>query len=110
MAEKATIGNVEVTAVIDMVPPPREPSAMFPDVPADAWAAYQDTLEDGQLQLYYGVFLLKTSEHVIWWTPAWAPAHTPTAATLPATSTRNSALTWSPTWASTTPTSAPATP
>ena len=65
MADKATIGNVEVTAVIDMVPPPREPSAMFPGVPADAWAAYEDTLEDGQLQLYYGVFLLKTSEHVI---------------------------------------------
>lgn len=65
MADKATIGNVEVTAVIDMVPPPREPSAMFPDVSADAWANYQDTLEDGQLQLYYGVFLLKTSEHVI---------------------------------------------
>ena len=61
MADKATIGNVEVTAVIDMVPPPREPSAMFPDVPADAWASYQDTLEDGQLQLYYGVFLLKTT-------------------------------------------------
>ena len=62
---KATIGNVEVTAVIDMVPPPRELSAMFPDVPNDAWANYQDTLEDGQLQLYYGVFLLKTEEHVI---------------------------------------------
>ena len=56
MADRATIGNVEVTAVIDMVPPSREPSAMFPDVPADAWATHQDSLENGQLQLYYGVF------------------------------------------------------
>ena len=58
MAEKATIGNVEVTAVLDMVPPPREPSAMFPDVPASAWEAYQDTLENGMLQLYYGAFVV----------------------------------------------------
>ena len=47
MADQAAIGNVKATAVIDMVPPPREPSAMFPDVPAAAWDAYQDTLEDG---------------------------------------------------------------
>ena len=65
MADRATIGNVEVTAVIDMVPPSREPSAMFPDVPADAWATHQDSLENGQLQLYYGVFLLKSMDDVI---------------------------------------------
>ena len=33
MSEKGMIGNVEVIAVIDMIPPAREPSAMFPDVP-----------------------------------------------------------------------------
>ena len=38
---------------------------MFPDVPAGAWADYADTLEDGQLQLYYGVFLLKSQDDVI---------------------------------------------
>lgn len=58
MADKAKIGNVEITAVIDMVPPPREPSAMFPDVSVSAWGDYQDTLEDGQLQLYYGIFVV----------------------------------------------------
>ena len=31
---------------------------MFPDVPASAWEAYQDTLENGMLQLYYGAFVV----------------------------------------------------
>lgn len=65
MADKGKIGNVELTAVIDMVPPPREPSAMFPDVPASAWEAYPDALENGQLQLYYGVFLVQTPDKTI---------------------------------------------
>jgi glyoxylase-like metal-dependent hydrolase (beta-lactamase superfamily II) len=65
MADKAKIGNVEITAVIDMVPPPREPSAMFPDVPASAWSNYKDTLEDGQLQLYYGVFVVRSQGKTI---------------------------------------------
>ena len=58
MADKAMIGNMELTTVIDMVPPSRAPSAMFPEVPAAAWEPYKDTLEDGQLQLYYGVLVL----------------------------------------------------
>ena len=37
MADRVTVGDAEIIAVIDMVPPPREPSAMFPDVPTDAW-------------------------------------------------------------------------
>ncbi len=65
MAEKATIGNVEVTAVLDMVPPPREPSAMFPDVPESAWEAYQATLENGMLQLYYGAFVVMSQGKTI---------------------------------------------
>ena len=58
MADKAKIGDVQLTAVVDMVPPARQPSAMFPEVPPAAWDPYKDTLEDGQLQLYYGVLLL----------------------------------------------------
>ena len=58
MSEKGMIGNVEVIAVIDMIPPAREPSAMFPDVPASAWDAHQDSLENGMLQLYYGAFVV----------------------------------------------------
>ena len=58
MADKIKVGDAEITAVIDMVPPLREPSAMFPEVPASAWAQYQDVLENGQLQLYYGAFVV----------------------------------------------------
>ena len=58
MSEKGMIGNVEVIAVIDMIPPAREPSAMFPDVPASAWDAHQDSIENGMLQLYYGAFVV----------------------------------------------------
>jgi glyoxylase-like metal-dependent hydrolase (beta-lactamase superfamily II) len=38
---------------------------MFPEVPAAAWEPYKDTLEDGQLQLYYGVFVLSTGTSTI---------------------------------------------
>lgn len=65
MAERATVGEVEIIAVLDMVPPPREPSAMFPDVPAAAWEQYQDTLENGQLQLYYGAFVVMSQGKTI---------------------------------------------
>jgi len=65
MADKGKIGNVELTAVIDMVPPAREPSAMFPDVPNSAWDAYPDALENGQLQLYYGIFVVQTPDKTI---------------------------------------------
>ena len=60
MADKVTVGNVEITAVLDMVPLPRDPSAMFPDVPAGDWAGHADALEGGRLQLYYGVFLVRS--------------------------------------------------
>ena len=60
MADKVTVGNVEITAVIDMVPPPRDPSVMFPDVAAGDWAGYQDVLEGGQLQLYFGCFVVRS--------------------------------------------------
>lgn len=60
MADKVTVGNVEIMAVLDMVPPPRAPEVMFPDVPEEDWGQYQDTLEDGQLQLYYGVWVLRS--------------------------------------------------
>ena len=65
MADKATIGDFEMTAVIDMVPPSRTPSAMFPEVPESAWEPYKDALEDGQLQLYDGVLVLVSSDRTI---------------------------------------------
>ena len=65
MADKATVGNVEITAVIDMVPPPRAPEVMFPDVASEDWAPYQDILEEGQLQLYYGVWVVRSQGKTI---------------------------------------------
>ena len=60
MADKVTVGNVEITAVIDMVPPPRDPAVMFPDVAAGDWTRYQDVLEGGQLQMYFGCFVVRS--------------------------------------------------
>jgi len=66
MADRVTVGDAEIVAVIDMVPPPGEPSAMFPDVPADAWGPYrEEVLTDGQLQLYYGCFVIRSQGQVI---------------------------------------------
>jgi glyoxylase-like metal-dependent hydrolase (beta-lactamase superfamily II) len=47
-------------AVMDMVPPPRPPEGMFPAVPREAWGPYEDTLENGQFQLYYCSFVLRS--------------------------------------------------
>ena len=37
MNEKVMVGNVEIIALLDMVPPPRSPSDFFPDAPSDGW-------------------------------------------------------------------------
>ena len=65
MADKITVGNTEIIAVLDMVPPPRAPEMMFPDVPAEDWAPCQDILEQGQLQLYYGVWVIRPQGQTI---------------------------------------------
>ena len=49
MADRITVGNAEIIAVMDMVPPPRAPEQMFPNVSADEWNPYQDILESGRL-------------------------------------------------------------
>ena len=66
MAERVTVGNVEIVAVLDMVPPPRDPAAFFTDVPVEDWAPYRsDALEDGKLQLYYGCFFVRSQGKVV---------------------------------------------
>lgn len=65
MTDKIKVGNVDIVAVIDMVPPPRQPPMMFPTTVADDWAPYQDALEDGQLQLYYGHFFVRSQGKII---------------------------------------------
>ena len=59
MIDKFTVGNIELGAVLDMIPPPRHPSEFFPDVTAEEWAPYSDeVLADGQVQLYFDHFFL----------------------------------------------------
>lgn len=66
MTDRLTIGNAELVAVLDMVPPPRDPAAFFPDVPMEDWAPYKaDVLEGDQLQLYYGCFFIRSQGRVI---------------------------------------------
>ena len=61
MADMIRVGNAEIVAVMDMVPPPRDPTAFIPDVPREAWEPYADeVLEDGMLQLYYGCFFIRS--------------------------------------------------
>jgi glyoxylase-like metal-dependent hydrolase (beta-lactamase superfamily II) len=49
-----------------MVPPPYDPTEFFPGVSQDAWEPYkQDHLEDGHLQLYYGLFALRSQGRIV---------------------------------------------
>ena len=65
MADKVVVGNVEIIAVMDMVPPPRAPEQMFPGITQDDWKPYEDILESGQLQLYYGVWVVHSQGKTI---------------------------------------------
>ncbi|HLF05105.1 MAG TPA: MBL fold metallo-hydrolase [Dehalococcoidia bacterium] len=65
MADRCTLGDVQITAVVDMVPPPRQPSAFFAGVTDAQWAPYKEYLENGHVQLYYGCFVVKTAEHTL---------------------------------------------
>jgi glyoxylase-like metal-dependent hydrolase (beta-lactamase superfamily II) len=79
VAASVTIGNVEVRALIDMVPPPYEPHDFFPDVSREAWAPYRDEyLEGGRLQLYYGCFALRSRGHVMMVDTGMGPGPHPT--------------------------------
>lgn len=79
MADNLTIGNVEVLALIDMVPPPYETGTFFPQVPRDAWGPYEaDVLEDGMVQLYYGCFALRSQGTVVMVDTGMGPGPHPT--------------------------------
>ena len=65
MPDNIRVGNVDIVAVLDMVPPPREPTMMFPTTSAQDWESHQDALEDGQLQLYYLHFFLRSQGKTI---------------------------------------------
>ena len=65
MAGQITIGNVDIVAVLDMVPPPRDPWMMFPTTAEPDWHDHKDALECGQLQLYYLHFFLRSEGKTI---------------------------------------------
>ena len=65
MAGQIRIGNVDIIAALDMVPPPRDPWLMFPATAAPDWADQQHALECGQLQLYYLHFFLRSEGKTI---------------------------------------------
>ena len=66
MTDRVQIGNVEIVAVLDMVPPPRDPTVFIQDYPRSAWAPYEEeVLEDGMLQLYYGSFFLRSQGQTV---------------------------------------------
>ena len=65
MPGRITVGNVDIVAVLDMVPPAREPNMMFPTTSSQDWDSHQDCLEEGQLQLYYLHFFLRSQGKVI---------------------------------------------
>ncbi len=48
MSDKVTVGNVEIIAVIDLVPPARDPGTFFRGVSAKAFLAYAATIPEIQ--------------------------------------------------------------
>jgi glyoxylase-like metal-dependent hydrolase (beta-lactamase superfamily II) len=66
MVDRFRVGNVEVVAVLDMVPPPRHPSDFFPGVAEHLWEPYRDdVLDNGNIQLYYGHFFARSEGKVV---------------------------------------------
>ena len=65
MPGQIRVGNVDIVAVLDMVPPPRDPWMMFPTTAEPDWHDHQDALECGQLQLYYLHFFLRSQGKLI---------------------------------------------
>ena len=65
MPGQIRVGNVDIVAVLDMVPPPRDPWMMFPTTAEPDWHDHQDALECGQLQLYYLHFFLHSQGKLI---------------------------------------------
>tara|TARA_B100001013_G_C24607121_1_gene441525 strand:- start:337 stop:1176 length:840 start_codon:yes stop_codon:yes gene_type:complete len=62
MQETISVGNVDIVALLDLIPPARATEDFFPDVPSSAWEPYKDeVLEKGNLQLYYGCFLARSN-------------------------------------------------
>ena len=81
MVKRFTVGNVTVGAVLDMIPPPRDAIDFFPEVTEKQWAPYRDdVLVDGQVQLYYGHFFVRSEGKTIMVDTGMGPGPHPTRA------------------------------
>ena len=67
MTEKINVGGVEVWALLDMIPPAYTPDDFFPSIPLDWWEPYRKEVfdQDGNLQLYYGCFAIRSQGKLI---------------------------------------------
>ncbi len=67
MAESVWIGNCQVWSLLDMIPPPYAVDDFFPSVPVAAWEPYRSKVltEEGQLQLYYGCFAIRSQGKLV---------------------------------------------
>lgn len=66
MADRATIGNVEVLALVDCAPVIFPRDQFFPDVPADAWEPYKQHLTaDGKVQTNFCVYVIRSQGRTV---------------------------------------------
>ncbi len=67
MSDRATVGNVEILAFVDVTPPPFETTQFFPDVSQEQWAPYKkDYLTpEGKFQTNFGFFILRSRGNIV---------------------------------------------
>ena len=67
MADRATIGNVEVQVFVDATPPAFEPNQFFPEVPLEAWEPHRkECLDaDGKFRTNFCFFVLRSQGRVV---------------------------------------------
>ena len=66
MQETIRVGNIDIIALLDMIPPAMPTESFFPDVHHSEWEPYKyDILAKGKIQLYYGCFLVRSDSKTI---------------------------------------------
>ena len=67
MVEKVTVGNVEISVIMDVAPPPFEPDRFFPDVPLESWEPYKkDHLdENGKFRTNFCGWVLHSAGRIV---------------------------------------------
>ena len=79
MADRITVGSVEILGLLDLIPPPYDPQQFFPATTPDAWEPYRsDHLECGHVQLYFGCFALRSQGQVLMVDTGMGPGPHPT--------------------------------